>query len=208
MHEAITYMPQTMSLNPYQILTSTILLLSSFLHTAHSATPGSLRLPDHNTTHTIFQSQPFPSSSLHLDWAWIEGITVRNRTRQLPGQAIGGILIQSIYSMTYGVPSENITDFSWTLNYPRLTRDGAFPFNATIHVKSYNLPPPLNLDRSRLTTALSLLGDHFDGSWDLEGMWEWEFDVGVVESKVYPSSKRLNVIASGRIAQVVEVDGE
>lgn len=102
--------------------------------------------------------------------------------------------------MIYGDDHRNISDFSWTLAYPN--RGSKFPFNVTLKVRSYNLPAPLNLDASRLGTALSILGNHYDSYWDLTQLHEWDFDIGVVESKVYPAQKSLNIIASGSISHL------
>ncbi|KAL8680433.1 MAG: hypothetical protein Q9186_003393 [Xanthomendoza sp. 1 TL-2023] len=169
---------------------------------ARSEISHRLHLPtstNDNSSQILWQTPHPPNAAAapHLNWAWIEGVLIRNRTTPISGQAVGGILIQSLYSMVYGEPSRNISDFQWTLSYP--TRGSNFPFNVTLNVRSYNLPAPLNLDTSRLATALSILGNHYDSYWDLNGLREWEFDIGVVESKVYPAQKSLNIIASGSI---------
>ncbi|KAI4238236.1 MAG: hypothetical protein L6R40_005776 [Gallowayella cf. fulva] len=167
---------------------------------ARSGSPQQLQLPNDNSTKVLWQTSHLPNSASRLDWAWIEGVLVRNRTTPISGQAVGGILIQSIYSMIYGDDHRNISDFSWTLAYPN--RGSKFPFNVTLKVRSYNLPAPLNLDASRLGTALSILGNHYDSYWDLTQLHEWDFDIGVVESKVYPAQKSLNIIASGSISHL------
>ncbi|KAL8803247.1 MAG: hypothetical protein Q9182_003278 [Xanthomendoza sp. 2 TL-2023] len=162
--------------------------------------PQQLQLPD-TTPKVLWQTAYPPDTAPRLKLFWIQGIIVRNRTTPISGQAVGGVLIQSIYSMIYREPETNITDFQWTLSYP--TRGDKFPFNVTLKVQSYNFPPPLNLDVSRLGTALSLLGNQYDSYWDLTQLHEWDFDIGVVQSNVYPAQKSLNIIATGSIAHVL-----
>ncbi|KAL8798571.1 MAG: hypothetical protein Q9223_007914, partial [Gallowayella weberi] len=170
---------------------------------ARIESPQQLQLPPDNNTKVLWQTAHPPNATPRLNWAWIQGVLVRNRTTPISGQAVGGILIQSCYNMLYRGSETNITDFQYILSYP--TRGDKFPFNVTLKVRSYNFPPPLNLDASRLGTALSLLGSHYDSHWNLSQLYEWDFDIGVVESKVYPAQKSLNIIATGSITHVLPV---
>lgn len=48
----------------------------------------------------------------------------------------------------------------------------------------------------------SNLGNFYDSLWDLGQMYEWDFEIGVLESQVYPTNETLQTIANGSISHV------
>ena len=159
-----------------------------------------LQLPFNNGTDILWGTYRPLDSPPDLKWAWIEGVFVHNRTVPIPGQAIGGILIQAIYNMFFGDPEANLPEFEYTLVYP--PGGSRFPFNVTIKVESRNRPQPYDLTRRRFSTALSNLGHLYDSQWDLGQLFEWNFEIGVIESQVYPTNKTLEIVANGSITHV------
>ena len=161
-----------------------------------------LQLPVNNGTETLWATYR-PSNSLpNLKWAWIEGVVVNNRTsknRTVPisGQAIGGVLIQAVYRMYFDEAEGNLPVFEHILVYP--PGRSRFPFNVTIKAESRNRPPPYDLTKRRFATALSNLGQVYDAQWDLGQLSEWSFEIGVIESHVFPTNLTLEVIANGSI---------
>ena len=161
-----------------------------------------LQLPVNNGTETLWAIYRPSNSPSNLRWAWIEGVIVNNRTshnRTVPisGQAIGGVLIQAVYSMFFGDAEANLPYFEYILVYP--PGRSRFPFNVTIKVESRNRPKPYDLTRRRFATALSNLGQVYDAQWDLGQLYEWSFEIGVIESRVFPTNLTLEVIANGTI---------
>ena len=164
-----------------------------------------LQLPVNNGTETLWATYRPSNSPPHLKWAWVEGVIVHNRTlenRTIPisGQAIGGILIQAIYTMYFGDAEANLPYFEYTLVYPP-GRSG-FSFNVTIKVKSRNRQQPYDLTSRRFATALSNLGHLYDSQLDLGQLSEWNFEIGVVESPVFPANLTLEIIANGSITHI------
>lgn len=57
-----------------------------------------LQLAGNTGSEILWSTYSPPHFSAHRKWAWIEVVIVRNRTMPTSGQAIGGVLIQSIYN--------------------------------------------------------------------------------------------------------------
>ncbi|KAL8782803.1 MAG: hypothetical protein Q9213_005082 [Squamulea squamosa] len=189
-----------MKLSSSQILLGIYLSLRYVLASSYSGNLPQLQLPINNGKEILWSTYRPANSPPHLQWAWIEGVIVRNRTRAISGQAIGGVLIQSIYNMVFEESSARIPYFEWILVYP--PHGSRFPLNVTFRVESRNRPQPYELTARRLSTALSNMGNCFDSQWDLGQMYEWDFEIGVLESLVYPTNRSLEVIANGSITHV------
>ena len=175
---------------------------------ASSKSLHQLQMPVNNGKETLWATYRPLDSPPHLRWAWIEGVIVHNRTVYnntvpISGQAIGGILIQAIYNMMFGDSEANLPYFEYTLVYPP-NRSG-FPFNVTIKAESRNRQQPYDLTRRRFATALSNLGHLYDSQWDLGELFEWNFEIGVIESRVFPGNLSLEVIGNGTITHVPAV---
>lgn len=136
---------------------------------AYSGNLPQLQLPINNGSEILWSTYHPPHFSPHLKWAWIEGVIVRNRTVPISGQAIGGVLIQSIYNMIFRDPTANIPYFEWILIYPPYR--SRFPLNVTLKIDSSNRPQPYELTGRQLATALSNLGSFYDSQWDLGQMY-------------------------------------
>ena len=195
------------------LVVSVLLSLGCCYNNALDQTLQQLRVPKDNDTRFIFASPlycgPHPSSftslanyiispsniSHGLEAGLFEGLFIRNRTTAMPGQAVAAILFNSFFTMTYTGPNQKLEIFDWVVSYP----DGGvrFPLNAWLHVESANLSKPYELTNSRLSVALSTLGNHFNEHWDLNHMHEWEFDIAIC----YFSIGAIKIIGRGSIVQ-------
>ena len=97
--------------------------------------------------------------------------------------------------MTNTGPNDKLEIHDWIVSFP----DGEvrFSLNAWLHVESANLLKPYELTNSRLSVALSILGNHFNEHWELNHMHEWEFDIAIC----YFEIGAIKTIGRGSIVQ-------
>ena len=205
------------------LVRSVVFCLQLWFYNAGSQSPQKLQqlqqlqLPVDNHTRVIWSSPKYSrptmsqppiinlsslsSSPPRLEAGLFEGLFIRNRTLTLPGQAIAGILFESFFTMTYRVPEFKISTFDYTVSYP--TGGPRYPLDASIHIRSTNLPEPYQMTNSRLSVALNTLGNHFNEHWNLNEMHEWDFDIAIC----YFSIGAIKIIGSGSIVQGLSAPG-
>ena len=196
------------------LIISVLLSLGCCYNNALNQTLQQLRVPKDNNTRFILASPLYvwsqtrpsftspanliisPSNIPHgLEAGLFEGLFIRNRTTAMPGQAVAAILFNSFLTMTNTDPNHKLEIFDWVVSFP----DGGvrFPLNAWLHVESADLPKPYELTNSRLSVALSILGNHFNEHWDLNHMHEWEFDIAIC----YFEIGAIEIVGRGSIVQ-------
>lgn len=120
---------------------------------------------------------------------------VHNRTETLPGQALGGVLIQSLFQL-FNETGEVLLSFGYTLHEQP---DAAVPINVTLAIHSTELLQPFQLTRNRVAGALSILGGCFERIRDLKEVPEWDFEIVLLNATEFPAIKTVHAIARGSI---------